>query len=107
MKVNILKLSSSDYPEVLRQIPNPPEEIHWAGANLGVWFDRPRVAIVGSRKASQYGRAVTQKLATELARAGVVIISGLAIGIDSIAHKATLDAGGLTVAVLPTPLEHI
>lgn len=70
-------------------------------------MSRPRVAIVGSRKVTAYGRAVTSQLAGELARAGVVVISGLAYGIDSIAHQAALDAGGLTVAVLAGGLDDI
>jgi len=107
MKVNTLTLTSPDYPEILKNIPDPPAKLFWIGAAPDEWLSRPRVAIVGSRKASYYGRGVTQKLATELAEAGVVIISGLALGIDSIAHQAALDAEGLTAAVLPTPVEQI
>jgi len=65
------------------------------------------VAIVGTRKPTPYGREVTYRLAYELASRGVVIISGLAIGTDGIAHEAALDAGGTTIAVLPTPLDAI
>ena len=65
------------------------------------------VSVVGSRKVSAYGKAVTSQLATGLARAGVVIVSGLAIGVDSIAHKATVEAGGQTIAVLPAGLDRI
>src|ERR1035437_6835351 len=101
MKVNTLTLTSPDYPEILKNIPDPPAKLFWIGATPDEWLGRPRVAIVGSRKASYYGRGVTQKLATELAEAGVVIVSGLAWGIDSIAHQAALDAEGLTAAVLP------
>ena len=74
------------------------------------WDDilaRPRLAIVGSRKVSPYGRHATELLATELAKAGVVIVSGLAIGIDAIAHNACLAAGGITVAILPGSLQRI
>jgi DNA processing protein len=65
------------------------------------------VAIVGSRKVSPYGRLVTQLLAAKLARTGVVIVSGLALGVDSIAHQAALDAGGTTIAVLPCGIDKI
>jgi DNA processing protein len=63
--------------------------------------------MVGSRKLTPYGRQVTYKFASELAKRGVVIVSGLALGVDSVAHQAALDAGGKTIAVLPSSLENI
>ena len=107
MKVNKLKRGSPDYPDVLDQIPSPPKEIFYLGTPPKDWLSRPRVAIVGSRKISHYGRAVTTKLATELAQSGVIIISGLAYGVDAAAHQACLDAGGMTVAVLAGGLDKI
>ncbi len=69
---------------------------------------RPKtVAIVGSRHNTRYGEEVAYKMAYELAKKGVVVVSGLAYGIDSIAHRACLDAGGTTVAVLGTAIDHI
>ena len=69
---------------------------------------RPRtVAVVGARKCTDYGREQGYKIAYELARQGVVVVSGLAFGIDSVAHRAALDAGGMTVAVLGTPIDQI
>lgn len=69
---------------------------------------RPKcVAIVGSRHNTRYGEEVAYKMAYELAKKGVIIISGLAFGIDSIAHRATLDAGGKTVAILGTAIDRI
>jgi DNA processing protein len=103
---NFITITSSALPQALLSIPNPPQTLYVEG-DLDSLLTRPRVAIVGSRKASAYGRSVTAKLANELAKAGVVIVSGLALGVDSIAHKAALDAGGFTMAVLPTGLDTI
>ena len=65
----------------------------------------PRVAIVGSRRPSPYGEAVAEQLALELARTGVVVVSGLALGIDAAAHRGALNAGGVTVAVMGTGVD--
>ena len=67
----------------------------------------PRVAIVGSRRPSPYGEAVAEQLGLELARAGVVVVSGLALGIDAAAHRGALNAGGVTVAVMGTGIDVI
>ena len=107
MIVNTLKLGGPGFPENLAQIPYPPQSIFWQGQPLGSWLDRPKVAVVGSRKITPYGRAVTTKLVTELARAGVVIISGLAYGVDVAAHQVALAAGGTTAAVLPGGIDKI
>ncbi len=81
--------------------------MYHTGAPLKELLKRPRVAIVGSRNISPYGKQVTTTLARELAEQGVVIISGLALGVDCTAHRAALDAGGLAIAVLPSPLDDI
>lgn len=106
-KVNTLTLNDSSYPNALKQIDKPPDPIYFIGSDPKTWIDRPKIAIVGSRKATSYGRAVTEDIAVKLARTGVVIISGLAYGIDATAHQATLSTGGLAVAVLATPLAKI
>ncbi|HEY2598609.1 MAG TPA: DNA-processing protein DprA [Candidatus Dormibacteraeota bacterium] len=67
----------------------------------------PRVAIVGSRRPSPYGEAVAEQLATDLARAGVVVVSGLALGIDAAAHRGALNGAGVTVAVMGTGVDII
>jgi DNA processing protein len=97
----------SDLTEVLQHIPAPPEHLFVKSTNLPDLLQRPRLAIVGSRKISAYGKGITASLSSGLARAGVVIVSGLALGVDGLAHRAALEAGGLTIAVLPGSLEDI
>jgi DNA processing protein len=92
-------ISSADgYPVLLREIAAPPPVLYYRGELLET--DATAVAIVGTRRVTQYGREMTIRIASELARAGVTIVSGLARGVDGIAHQATLDAGGRTIAVL-------
>jgi DNA processing protein len=105
--MEIYKLPHSEIPLRLKQLSSPPKELFHAGADLSELLQRPAVAIVGSRKVTPYGRQVTLQLARELAEQGVVIVSGLALGVDALAHQAALEAGGLTIAVLPSPIEQI
>src|SRR2546421_653216 len=107
MNVNILTLKSNDYPSNLAQITTPPAQLFWRGTEPSEWLSRPKVGVVGSRKITPYGKVVTTKLTTELSQAGVVIISGLAYGVDICAHQAALATSGTTVAVLGTSLEDI
>lgn len=102
-----LKSTDKRFPESLRHIPGAPKELYVAGKSLPELLKRPRVAIVGSRKISPYGKAVTAQLASDLAGQGIVIVSGLAFGVDAAAHQAALEAGGGAIAVLPTPLSKI
>lgn len=108
MKATIIKLIPTDplFPEQFKHLPQPPKQIFVQG-DLAALLKRPAVAIVGSRRASAYGQAVTRQLASELASMGIVIISGLAFGIDSVGHEVVIKAGGQTIAVLPSPLEKI
>lgn len=92
----ITSVIDDDYPAALRSTPRPPALLYVRGALP----DGPAVAVVGSRKATTYGLSAAQKLARELAEAGVTVVSGLALGIDCAAHKAALEAGGATLAVL-------
>src|SRR6187551_2932332 len=107
--MSVKKITDDDYayPEVLRTLPDPPETLFYLGSDPSAWLDKPKVAIVGSRKVTPYGMQVTAQLAGALAERGVVIISGLALGVDSIAHQACLEAGGTTVAVLANGLDKI
>lgn len=107
INVNTLKFNDPGYPHPLKNIPNSPKQLFYQGTPPEQWLKLPKIAVVGSRKISHYGRQVTQDLTGGLARCGIVIISGLAYGVDATAHLATLDAGGITVAVLPTSLDKI
>lgn len=107
MNNNKITVSTSDVPEKLRNIPNPPDKLFVVGRDVKELLKRPCVTIVGSRKVSAYSKDVTANLSGELAKAGIVIISGLALGVDSLAHKAALDVGGLTIAVLPSGVDRI
>ena len=107
MIVKKVLLDANGYPTLLAAIPDAPKQLFYKGTELGDLLARPRVAIVGSRKVTAYGRSVTSELAAGLARLGVVIVSGLAYGVDSIAHRAALEAGGTAIAVLPSGLDAI
>jgi DNA processing protein len=96
-QVQIVTLLDSDYPERLRHIPGAPAILYWRG-NMLRWPEQA-LAIVGSRQASQYGKSVVQQLVPPLVQAGQAIVSGGAVGIDTMAHQATLAANGLTIAV--------
>ena len=85
------------YPELLGAISDPPALLYGRGSIEAA--NGLCVAMVGARRASSYGRAAAEKIAGGLSRAGVVVVSGLAMGIDSSCHKAAVEAGGLTVAV--------
>jgi len=90
----------ADFPEALREIDDPPAAL-WIAGNRSRLADLSfNVAIVGSRKASQYGRNQALRLATELCCQGAVVTSGLALGIDAAAHEGALVAEGVTLAVL-------
>lgn len=93
--------------ERLEQLHDSPKQLFYRGIDPNELLKRPTVAIVGSRKMSAYGNAVTTKLADQLTRAGVLVISGLALGVDSAAQKAVLAAGGQTIAVMAHGLDKI
>lgn len=93
-------LRRRDFPELLRQIHDPPPCVHLRGEGDVDLLEGPAVAIVGARACSAYGAQVARMLGRELAAAGIVIVSGLARGVDGEAHRGALEAGGVTVAVL-------
>ncbi len=105
LEVTTLTLEDSDYPQRLRNIADPPPILYLRGELLPE--DDLAVAIVGTRKASAYGRQAAEKFAQGLAKNGVTVASGLARGIDTFAHRAALDAAGRTIAVLGSGLDII
>lgn len=98
MKSNKVSPDKHKFLQIINSIDNNIKELHYCGALPE--GDMPAIAIVGSRKPTAYGKSVAYRLSHELAAKGVVVVSGLALGIDGIAHQAALDAGGTTVAVL-------
>ena len=105
MKINQIRPQETDFTEVLTHIAHAPELLHYYGKlpEKGV----KTVGIVGSRHATRYGIEVAKKIAFELTKRGVVVISGLAFGIDAAAHTGAVEAGGPTVAILGTEIEKV
>ena len=99
----LLTIWDSDYPQILRHIADPPALLY----GCGTFPDGPSLAIVGTRHPTHFGRIFTEKLAEELATSGIIIISGLARGIDTAAHRGTLNGGGRTVAVLGCGIDRV
>jgi len=97
--------SDETYPPRLRQISDPPVVLAVRGTLVAE--DDLAVAVVGARRASEYGRRVAEELGRELAGAGVTVVSGLAAGIDAAAHRGALAAGGRTIAVLGTGIDRV
>lgn len=107
MKVKKLTQDNSAYPSVLQNIASPPKQLFYLGAEPDQWLLRPRVAIVGTRGITTYGRQVTEDLSRSLAEKGITIVSGLALGVDAAAHQAAVSVGGLHIAVLAGGLDQI
>lgn len=105
--ININKISphESAYLQTICDIAQPPKNLYFIGELPKE--RRPTVAIIGSRKLTAYGKEVGHRLAYDLASQGIVIISGLAIGIDAIAHQAALEASGTTIAILGNGLPQV
>lgn len=109
MKINKISPQEHDFTSQLTAIALKPKMLYYYGTlpeNVGLKRS-PAVAIVGARKNTSYGEKIAYRAAYEAAKRGAVVVSGLAYGIDSIAHRGALDAGGVTVAVLGTPIDKI
>jgi DNA processing protein len=114
--ISVLAVDDEDYPESLKNISDPPICIYLKSSTPKFFSGKPQTAknllsslpnkdrtffaIVGTRKPTSYGRQIAYKFARELTEAGFIIVSGMAMGIDTIAHQSALDAGGRTIAVL-------
>lgn len=105
MKISKLSPDDNEFTQILTSIPKAPSRLYYSG--ILPTKRQKSVAIVGTRKPTSYGKEVTQRLARDLARRGVVVVSGLALGVDAIAHTAALDEGGTTIAVMANGLHKI
>ncbi|HPT08260.1 MAG TPA: DNA-processing protein DprA [bacterium] len=103
-KIKVCLIIDDDYPKLLKKIYSPPPIFYYKG-NLNINWDLS-LAVVGSRKHSFYGQKIIDTFIPNLVDKNIVIISGLAVGIDSLAHKSTLDNKGQTVAVLGSGLDY-
>lgn len=115
-KNNEIAPQEADFTEVLGTIAVTPKMLYFYGklpqnqliSGFSEAAVRPKtLAIVGTRKPTEYGANIAKKLAYDAAKCGAVVVSGLAYGIDSIAHRGALEAGGITVGVLGTPIDYI
>jgi DNA processing protein len=97
LKIEYITIADELYPRLLREIPDPPVVLYVKGV---IPDESLKVSIVGTRQCTEYGRTVTREISQALAKKGVVVVSGMARGIDSVAHKSALDSLGKTIAVL-------
>ena len=107
MNMNIITIDDKKYPSLLKKIGrDAPKQLYYKG----VWSDEifeNCLAVVGSRRLTSYGQRVTEQLVTEVAAAGITIVSGFMYGGDEAAHRAAVKAGGRTIAVMPCGIELI
>ena len=103
--IRAITLLDDEYPTNLRDVADPPPVLFVRGRLAA--RDARAVALVGTRRATSYGQAVADRLARELAAAGVTVVSGLARGVDTAAHRAVVQAGGRTIAVLGNGLDQV
>ncbi|MBI3638629.1 DNA-protecting protein DprA [Candidatus Wolfebacteria bacterium] len=107
-KINFVDIHNPEYPNLLREIPNPPKKIYFLGElPADKENDLPRVAIVGTRKATVAGKLMAKKISQKLSEMGIIVVSGLAMGIDTAAHEGAILAGAKTIAVLANGLDSI
>lgn len=100
----LVTFTSDSYPPLLRELPDPPPYLYHYGT---LEPQELCIAVVGSRRSSTYGRMVTERISAELAENGVTVVSGLARGIDTAAHRGALDGSGRTIAVLGSGIDQV
>ena len=105
LSIFVTTFLDKDFPKNIKALDDSPAVLYYKGSLKPL--EKPSIAIVGARKMTSYGREVAEKFAGELASFGVTVISGLARGIDSVAHKASISAGGETIAVLGNGLDSV
>lgn len=105
MKYKIINYEDNIYPEKLKKIKNMPQRLFAIG-NYEL-LNENSIAVIGSRNCTEYGRKATEKIVTKLALMDICIVSGMAIGIDAVAHNSTLDVKGKTIAVLGSGFNYI
>jgi len=101
-----VKVSNPKYPNLLRQISNPPKELYYKG-NWDADLFNNCLAVVGSRRMTNYGKRITEQLVSKIASAGITIVSGFMYGVDAQAHRTALLAEGRTIAVMPCGIDLI
>lgn len=106
-KIDSVDINSPDYPSLLKEIQNPPAEIYILGKLPENLDSRTKIAIVGTRKATGEGRLLAKNIAEKFSSQGIIIVSGLAMGIDTAAHEGALSGGSPTIAVLACGLDSI
>ena len=98
-----MTMESPEYPEHLKSIPDAPEKLFYSG-DIGL-IEHPLIAVVGTRRCSPYGRWAAEKISEKIARCGVSVVSGMASGIDTAAHRGCIKGGMPTIAVLGTGVD--
>ena len=101
---DLVTMLDERYPSLLKEIPDPPPYLYLKGV---LPAPKTTIAVVGSRRASDYGLSITTRLSRELAEQGVTIVSGLALGVDSAAHRAALQVSGATIGVLGCGIDQV
>ena len=104
--MNQIDIKSTEYPYLLKQIKDPPETLYYRGKWNPEIF-KQTLSVVGSRKMTRYGEAITKEIVTDAVSAGITIVSGFMYGIDAQAHEGALNASGHTIAVMPCGIDRI